>query len=474
MRVVTDDAVRAGTDEALDRLSALLRERGLSGNATRIANDRIEVRGLTPNGAPALRELIADHFPEWSLNRADGGAFGLELQHDDAARIRDETVDQAVRTIRRRIDSLGVREPTIRRLGGNEGERVQVQLPGVDNPDRVRELMQVSALLEFRLVEGDPFPSREAAISSYGTSLPGTLEVMGSSGATPPEWHVLEGSAAVTGRDLKTARVTRDEYGRPAVGSSLSADGSERFARLTEANVGRRLAIVLDGRVESAPGIDSRIAGSGIIQGGARGFTLPEAQDLAIVLRSGALPASLEYLADGYVSATLGADSIRSGILAGIFSLVGVVVFMVGYYRISGVIASMAMVLNILILLSILAYFDAALTLPGIAGVVLTTGVGIDSNILIFERMREEFRAGRTATASVRAGFDRVFRTLVDTHLCALLATLVLFWFGTGPVQGFAVTLSAGLVSNMFTAVFVSRTLFELLLLCRDGVPGLD
>jgi preprotein translocase subunit SecD len=233
------------------------------------------------------------------------------------------------------------------------------------------------------------------------------------------------------------------------------------MGRATEENIGKMLAIVLDKRIQSAPRINSRISDSGQITGGAGGFSPQAAQDLALVLRSGALPASIKYLDEEVVGPSLGADSIRAGLLAAVVALVSVVVFMLVYYRFSGVNATVAMILNLIVLFGAMAYFGAALTLPGIAGVILTIGVGIDSNVLIFERIREELRAGKTAVSAVVTSFSRVFITLVDTHLAALISATFLFLFGTGPVKGFAVTLVIGLVSNMFTSVFVSRTLFE-------------
>jgi preprotein translocase subunit SecD len=260
---------------------------------------------------------------------------------------------------------------------------------------------------------------------------------------------------------LKGAYPSRDENGRPAVSFNLNADGAQRMGRTTEENIGKMLAIVLDNRIQSSPRINGRITDSGIITGGAGGFAPQAAQDLALVLRSGALPASIKYLDEEVVGPTLGADSIRAGFFAALVALISVVVFMLFYYRLSGVNATVAMVLNLIVLFGAMAYFGAALTLPGIAGVILTIGVGIDSNVLIFERIREELRAGKTAVSAVATSFGRVFITLVDTHLAALISATFLFLFGTGPVKGFAVTLVIGLVSNMFTAVFVSRTLFE-------------
>jgi preprotein translocase subunit SecD len=306
--------------------------------------------------------------------------------------------------------------------------------------------------------------------------IPSNLEMLVSRerGQTEDSYYVVQKVAPVTGRDLKGAYPSRDENGRPAVSFNLTADGSQKFGRLTEENIGKRLAIVLDGRVQSAPVINSRITDSGIITGGAGGFQPQEAQDLSLILRSGALPASIKYLDEEVVGPSLGADSIRAGLIAAVAALVSVVVFMLFYYRFSGVNATVAMILNLIILFGAMAYFGAALTLPGIAGVILTIGVGIDSNVLIFERIREEIRAGKTAVSAVTTSFSRVFITLVDTHLAALISAIFLFLFGTGPVKGFAVTLVIGLVSNMFTAVFVSRTLFEMVLARHEQAQALS
>jgi preprotein translocase subunit SecD len=295
--------------------------------------------------------------------------------------------------------------------------------------------------------------------------VPGNLEVLRSVerdvSTSSDTYYVVQQVAAVTGRDLKGAYPSRDQNGHPAVSFNLNADGAQRFGRVTGDNIGKALAIVLDKKIQSAPRIDGRITDSGIITGGPTGFQPQAAQDLSLVLRSGALPASIKYLDEEVVGPSLGADSIRAGLTAAVIALLSVVVFMLVYYRFSGVNAMVAMILNLIVLFGAMSYFGAALTLPGIAGVILTIGVGIDSNVLIFERIREELRAGKTAVSAVMTSFSRVFITLVDTHLAALISATFLFLFGTGPVKGFAVTLVIGLIANMFTAVFVSRTLFE-------------
>jgi preprotein translocase subunit SecD len=267
--------------------------------------------------------------------------------------------------------------------------------------------------------------------------------------------------AAVTGRDLRNARASLDENNQPAVSFTLNTEGGRKFGNVTSENIGRQLAIIMDQRVQSAPRIDSRITTDGRITGS---FTQEEVANLSLILRSGALPARLDYLQEFTIGPSLGADSIRSGFLASVVGLLLIVAFMLIYYRLSGVNAVVALVLNLIILLGLMAYIGAVMTLPGIAGFVLTMGIGVDSNVLIFERIKEELEAQRGVRASINAGFGRVFWTLFDTHIAALISVAFLFQFGTGPIRGFAVTLFFGLVSNLFTSIFVSKTLFELVL----------
>jgi preprotein translocase subunit SecD len=278
-------------------------------------------------------------------------------------------------------------------------------------------------------------------------------------------------AAAVTGQDLRNARGSLDENSQPAVSFTLSNEGGRKFGKVTGENIGRQLAIVLDGRVQSAPRIDGRISTEGRITGS---FTQEEVQNLSLILRSGALPASLTYLEERTIGPSLGADSIKSGVLASVVGLLLVVVFMLVYYKFSGVNAVVALIFNLVILLGLMAYIGAVMTLPGIAGFVLTMGIGVDSNVLIFERIKEELAAQRGVRASINAGFGRVFWTLVDTHLAALISCAFLFQFGTGPIRGFAITLVIGLISNLFTSIFVSKTLFEVELAGRGQAATLS
>jgi preprotein translocase subunit SecD len=304
--------------------------------------------------------------------------------------------------------------------------------------------------------------------------VPDGMEIIpgaGGAGGAATEYYLVRRAAAVSGRDLRTARPSLDENNQPAVSFTLTGDAGRRFGDITGSNIGRQLAIVLDGRVQSAPRIDGRITTDGRIYGS---FTQQEVNDLALILRSGSLPATLTYLAENTVGPSLGADSIRDGLIASLVGLLLVVGFMLIYYKLSGVNAVVALIFNLVILIGLMAYMGAVMTLPGVAGFVLTMGIGVDSNVLIFERIKEELDAQRGVRAALNTGFSRVFLTLVDTHMAAAISCAFLFQFGTGPIRGFAVTLVVGLISNLFTSVFVSKTLFEMALAGRRQVSSLS
>ncbi len=481
LQVVTDDAIRGETDQAIETLSQQLSKENIAFRQhTRTQNNTFQFVGVDPSKDADFRRILNERLSEWDLISTAGdvpNTYTVQLKPNQDRGYRSQAVDQAIETIRNRIDQLGVGEVVIQKHGGPNDNEILVQLPDVTDPARVKNLMQSTAQLELKLVDSGPYPTQAAAAQNYGGVIPSNLEVLPSverGSSTEGTYYVVQQVASVTGRDLKGAYASRDENGRPAVSFNLNADGATRMGRTTEENIGKMLAIVLDKRIQSAPRINGRISDSGIITGGATGFAPQAAQDLALVLRSGALPASIKYLDEDVVGPSLGADSIRAGLIAALVALVSVIIFMLFYYRLSGVNATIAMVLNLIVLFGAMAYFGAALTLPGIAGVILTIGVGIDSNVLIFERIREELRAGKTAVSAVATSFGRVFITLVDTHLAALISATFLFLFGTGPVKGFAVTLVIGLVSNMFTAVFVSRTLFEWVLGRKQRVETLS
>jgi preprotein translocase subunit SecD len=377
-------------------------------------------------------------------------------------RVREETVTQSIVTIRRRVDALGVAEPVIA-PHGDRGDQILVQLPGFDDPTRAKEVIRSTAKLDLKLVQSVA-ATREQLLQGREQAPPGMEVLPGKveTGATGEVWYMVERVPIITGRDLKNARQSIDfETNTPNVSFSLKPEGANKFRRATQENIGRQLAIILDGSVFSAPVIQSTIYDQGQITGQ---FSLEEAQDLSLTLRSGALPASLEYQEERTVGPSLGADSIRRGIIASAVGFAGVVLSILFYYRLSGINAVVALMLNLLMLLGAMAYFSATLTLPGIAGIILTIGIGVDSNVLIFERIKEEMRGGKTPRTAISAGFGKVFWTIFDTHLTSLVAAAILFQFGTGPVQGFAVTLSIGLMANVFTAIFVSRFIFDLVL----------
>jgi preprotein translocase subunit SecD len=415
----------------------------------------------------AFRQAVEELEPNWLLAPQES-AYEMRLRPSVLADLRNRTLQQSVETIRNRIDRLGVTEPTIQERGQGEYE-ILVQLPGVDDPQRVKEILQTTALLEIKQVQDGPYSSRQEALASRAGVLPAGTELLESveapDGATSTapvrQWYVVTRAPAVTGRDLRDAQPGRDENQQPEVDFQLSADGARRFGDFTERNIGQRLAVVLDGRIQTVATIQSRITDRVRITcvGNAQ-----RASDIALVLRAGALPASMQYLEERTVGPSLGADSIRSGVLASLLGLAGVIVFMVLYYRLAGINAILALFLNVVILLAALAYIRATLTLPGIAGFILTIGMAVDANVLVFERIREELRAGKTVVSSVQAGFHKAFLTIIDTHVTTVISAFFLFLFGTGPVKGFAVTLVIGLVANLFTAVFVSRVIFDYLL----------
>jgi preprotein translocase subunit SecD len=472
LKVKTSDAIRAETDQTIESLKAELQKENITvGEITRTDDDKFTVAGVDSSKGSDFRRIISEVHPEWDLSSSVGG-YALQLKQAQAAAYRQQSVDQAISTISNRINALGVTEPTIQRRGGaTTADQILVQFPGVKDPARVEDIIQSTALLELKIVDGSgPYPSEAAAFQSYGGALTSNLELLPSierSADGGNLFYVVHRTGGITGRDLKYAAVTRDTNGRPAISFSLNTDGAKKFSVITERNIGKLLAIVLDNRVQSAPVLQGRIADQGQITGS---FTQKEADDLALKLRSGALPASISIEEETIVGASLGADSVKAGVTASLVALAAVLAFVLVYYKASGINAAIAMFLNLLVLLGSMAYLGATLTLPGIAGVILTIGVGIDSNVLIFERIREEMKAGKNVAAAVVTSFDRVFITLVDTHLAALISAVFLFAFGTGPVKGFAVTLVIGLVANMFTAVFVSRTLFEIVLSRKKGV----
>ena len=464
LRVHTGDALRTFTTTSSDQLRETLQGAGVNvGGITMAGENSFKVDGV-PGDRDAEFRRAADDQLAATFDRASapGGSYTFTLKKDVESDMREQTVVQALETIDRRVNALGVAEPNISRYG-QSNDQIMVELPGVTEVERAKDIIGKMALLELKIVEAGPAPSQEALLQAHGGQVPADMEVVsGAAGAQAgSEFYLVRKIAAVTGGDLRGASPTIDENNRPAVRFLLTGDGARKFGKVTGENINRLLAIILDGRVQSAPRIEGGITDEGRITGS---FTSDEVSDLSLVLRSGALPASMSYLEQETIGPSLGADSVRAGVFASLMGLVFVVIFMLAYYKLSGINAIVAMVFNLIILLGFMAYFGAAMTLPGIAGFILTMGMGVDSNVLIFERIKEELAAQRGARAAVKASFDRVFLTLLDTHVASLIAAAFLFQFGTGPIRGFALTLTIGLLTNLFTSIFVSKTLFELAL----------
>lgn len=469
MRVQTDDALRVETEAAADRLREALRTQAIGVTGVTVAGaSEFAVAGVPTAQDGQFRQALVDIDVMYDRSQS-GQNYTFRLKPQMITQLRDETINQALQTIERRVNELGVAEPIVARHSA--ADQILVQLPGVSEVNRAKEIIRSTALLELKLVEQGPFPDEASARQAFANNVPPDLQLLpgnlDSTAGGPPTtgYYAVRRVAAVTGRDLRNARPSLDENNRPAVSFSLNNDGATKMGNFTQANLNRQLAIVLDGRVYSAPVIQGRIDSEGRITGN---FTQQEAGDLGLVLRSGALPASLTYLEERTVGPSLGADSVRAGVIAAAGGLVFVLLFMLLYYKLAGFNAFVSISVNLILLLGLMAYAGAVMTLPGIAGFILTIGMGVDSNVLIFERIKEELAAGKSARASVAAGFDRVFWTIVDTHVASLIAAAFLFQFGTGPIRGFATTLTIGLLSNVFTAVFVSRTMFELFLSRRE------
>ena len=468
MRVQTDAALRIETETTVERLRETLAKANVQYSKLEAADPtEFVVEGIQND--QAFRQAAAE--VDTVFSRSSGaGSYTYAMRPNLAVQLREETVTQALQTIERRVNDLGVAEPVVARHGA--ANQILVQLPGVTDVARAKEIIRNTALLELKIVEMGPFPTEEAALQAYNNALPpdlvvvpGSEDVAATGGGTPSTvYYAVRRVPPITGRDLRTARPSLDQNNLPAVSFSLNQDGARRFGQLTEQNINRQLAIILDNRVFSAPVIQSRITDEGQITGS---FTQQEAQDLSLVLRSGALPAPMDFLEERTVGPSLGADSIRAGVTAAVGGLLLVMLFILFYYRLAGLNALVSIVTNLLILLGMMAYLGATMTLPGFAGFILTIGIGVDSNVLIFERIKEELAAGRPVKAAINAGFDRVWWTIVDTHVASLIAAAFLFQFGTGPIRGFATSLAIGLAANVFTAIFVSRTIFELVLTRR-------
>ncbi len=483
LQVQVQDALKSEADQTIDRLRTRLARADISYTGIR-RNDpgsiedadsiEIQLEGTPTDRVSDVRAILDEEAPSWLSASSGSSSFALTLRPSELLRLKAETLQQSMSTIENRINGLGLTEPVIQQHGRAEAEHeILVQLPGVSDPARVMNLLQMSAQLEIAKEIGGPYGSPEAARSQNNGILPANSELAHYSDRGRNEWYLLERNPIVTGRDLRGATAGRDTQNPGAwqVSFSLSRQAGQRFGIFTAANIGQNLAVVLDNRIQSVASIESRIESEGVIN---NIDSQTEALDLALVLRAGALPASVVYLEERTVGASLGADSIRQGVRSAMYGVAIIVLMMLVYYKSAGINANVALFFNLLILLAVLSAFGFTLTLPGIAGIILTIGMAVDANVLIFERIREELREGKAVVAALNAGFGKAFLTIIDTNLTTIIAAAFLFLFGRGPVRGFAVTLAIGLLANLFTSVFVSRLIFDLTLWRKQQVKEMS
>jgi len=464
--VDVDEAVKSRLDSVVDQAESLMKEKDIIfKRVNREPGQRMSVVLYDDAAASQVDALMKESFPSLEpLTITDAGGYiqkNYRMSDREVESIKDYAVRQALETMRNRVDQFGVSEPTLQRQSGN---RILIQLPGVKDPQRAIALLGKTARLDFKMVAEDIDPRK-----ATGGALPPGYQLLYErnvdrrTGAVTETPLVVQAKTVMTGDLLSDAQVRIDtRFNEPYVAIDFNAVGARRFDQITAANVGKRMAIILDDTVYSAPVIRERISGGSAQISGS--FSEQEATDLAIVLRAGSLPAPVKILEDRTVGPSLGHDSISKGILSVVIGGILVVLAMVLYYNLSGVVANIALILNLVFIMAMLSLFKATLTLPGIAGIVLTVGMAVDANVLIFERIREELRLGKTARAALDAGYGKAFLTIIDANITTLIAALVLFQFGTGPVKGFAVTLSVGILASLFTAIFVTRVIFDFFL----------
>lgn len=475
LEVDEDRAVQIVVDRTIKALRETLAEEGVTAEAiTRASYKGFTIDVSSEEDKKKIQEIMDDRFPGFALTENTDTQLAYELRDAEIDRIKNSAINQALETIRNRVDQFGVAEPLIQRQGRNQ---IAIQLPGVKDPERAKELIKKTALLEFKLLDETSeirleLPAQvergkeDEVLRQFADRLPEGTEILfehvvSDDGRAYSIPYLVKREAALTGDVLQDARVTIGEFNEPIVALTFDSRGAEEFERLTAANIGRRMAIVLDGTVYSAPVIRDRISGGRAVIEGA--FTTEEANDLAVVLRAGALPAPMRTLQELTVGPSLGRDSIEKGLTTLMIAGALVLAFMILYYRLSGVIADFALALNLICLLGALSGLNATLTLPGIAGIILTIGMGVDSNILIFERIREELRQGRPVRLAVDRGYEKALLTIVDSHVTTLITGMALFLFGTGPIKGFAVTLCLGIFINLFTALIGTKVVFDIL-----------
>ena len=486
VRVQQQDAFNAQAGADAERLKEAARKAGIqyaevgvdeAKSLSDAVKAAIVVKGIPTTQAGNFRSLANDQFRQWLLTPQGTTDYRLTMRPSDALQFWQQVLTQSKNIYDRKINALGLSEATVQQRREDADSELLVQMPGVDDPGRVKQILQTAAQLELYDVKGGPYGSREEALSQNGGVLPVGTKLIGSA-ATPqgsPRGggvYLVTRTPIVRGPDIRDARPTQGQLpGAWETNFVLSQDAAKHFGDYTGKNIGNRLAIVLDGKVLSAPVINGQIFDNGVIQGAGN---QQDANDLALNLKAGSLPAGIVFEQENTVGPSLGADSIREGFIAGIAGVLAVIVAMLIYYKKSGINATLALILNALILIACLAYFGAVLTLPGIAGIILTIGMAVDSNVLIFERIREELRAGKAPVPAVDNGFGKALLTIIDTHVTTVVSCAILFLFGSGPIRGFAVTLVIGLVANVFTAVFVSKFIFDWELSRREPVTALS
>jgi preprotein translocase subunit SecD len=461
LSVDLEKAIEKALEQNAEELRRALREANVTGVEVQQTGQVVRLRSATQEARNAAEKILSEQFPILTRTGApepSEGEIALVLDRREIQRLHDYALDQSLETIRNRIDQFGVAEPTVQRQGSQD---ILVQLPGIQDPARAKELIGKTALLEFKVVaEG------ENATGKDGTETLQGQEVEPLSGQMTKVSYTLERKTLMTGDVIADARVRpATDIEGPYVELVLNDRGARLFEKITGENVGRRLAIILDGTVYSAPVIREKIGGGRASITGS--FDIKEARDLAIVLRAGALPAPVTIAEERTVGPSLGKDSIRQGILSFAAGGTLIIVFMAIYYKFAGLLANIAVMLNVVFLLAALAAFEATLTMPGIAGIVLTVGMAVDANVLINERMREELRLGKSPRAAVEAGYRNALPAILDSNMTTFLSGLILFQFGSGPVKGFAVTLCLGIISTVFTAVVATRVVYDYLLAQR-------
>ena len=469
LQVMVDEAVGTATDSDVGAIQSDMQQNGISGVTVSKPDPNhpevIQISGVSGDHISDVSGILNSRYSSnYDINAGVNGTWTLTMKPTAVTQIKQNALDKAIDVITTRVDSFGVKEPAIEpyQLGSYQ---ILVELPGIDDLGRIKDVIQSTARLETHEVMGGPWPDKQTALQTIGGYLPPDAELLqsipgASSEGSGSEWYELKRIPIWGGTDIRDAQPGHNpNTNEPEVDFYLTSAAGDKFAKFTSANIGKNMAIVLDNRVREVAVIKGEIRDQGNIAGG--GITEQYAKDLSMLLRTGALPASIHFLQESTVGPSLGSDSIHQGVVASIAGMLAVMIFMLIYYRGAGINADLALFLNLVILLGFMGYSGATLTLPGIAGVILTIGMGVDSNVLIFERIREELRAGKSPAAAVDQGFSHALTTIIDTHVTTIVSAAILFIFGTGPVKGFAVTLTFGLIANFFTAVFVSRVIFD-------------